>query len=375
MKIEILGTAKDIRTNTNVVYAKVSILDYLELVGENFDEFSIQRRKEKHKAYDRLRRDVVNGALLPSITLAVKPEFVQGILPSLENKDELEFALARPNQVSILDGLQRTYILSELANDGVKFQSGQTLLVEFWLEYRLQNLIYRIIVLNAGQKPMSMRHQIDVLFSVFKQQFESEIDRLELFLERTGGRRVRPRKYALDKVVAAYQSYLAKSPEVKRENIVAQQLQEEEIFASSEEELSEKLMSFKKYLALYASIDDEICRVYPSNIEDGELYIPGGIEWFGSENVMNSFFAAIAKVDKQERVDKAISSLIINLKESKLGEDPLGLAIQRKIERGINPRKSNVGVEARRNLFNAFREFFRDNGETSLKDCWLAATD
>jgi hypothetical protein len=67
MKIEILGTAKDLRTDTNVVYAKIRISDYLSLVGENFDEFTIQRRKEKYKAYDRLRKDVKNGALLPKI--------------------------------------------------------------------------------------------------------------------------------------------------------------------------------------------------------------------------------------------------------------------------------------------------------------------
>lgn len=375
MKIEILGTTKDIRTDTNVVYAKISISDYLLLVGENFDEFSIQRRREKHKAYIRLKKDLMNGALLPSITLAVKPEIVKDILPLLNDKVELENYLARPNQVSILDGLQRTYILSELASDSFKFREGQTLLVEFWLEPRLQNLIYRIIVLNAGQKPMSMRHQIDVLFSVFKEQFEKEIEHLELFVERMGGRRNRPRKYALDKVVTAYQSYLSKSPEVKRENIVAQQLQEEEILASNEDELSEKLESFKKYLKMYAIIDDQICRVYSNAIDDGERQIPSGIEWFGSENIMNSFFAAVAKIEKHERTEKAINELIKSLEKSKPGEDPLGLEIHRKIERGINPRKGNVGVEERKILFNAFREYFRDEGETLLSKCWLAATD
>jgi hypothetical protein len=284
---------------------------------------------------------------------------------------DLEAALARPNQVNILDGLQRTYILNDLVKDGHEFLEGQTLLVEFWLESLPQNLIYRLIVLNAGQKPMSVRHQIDVLFSVFKKEFELEIDGLEIFVERMGGRRVRPRKYALDRVVAAYQSFLSRSPEVKRENIVAQQLQEEEILVSSEEELKERLTSFKKYLAIYANLDDQICRVYSNAVDNNEHQIPTGLEWFGSENVMVSLFAAIARTEKQDRVDQALNILLEYLVQSKTGDDPLGLDTLRKIERGINPRKGNVGVEARKILFTAFREYFRDAGDIPLMECWV----
>lgn len=379
VRIEILGTAQDIRTQTNVVYAKLSIPDYLTLVGENFDEFAIQRRREKHKAYDRLRDDARNGALLPAITLAVKPELVSQFLPLVRNNDwpALASALGHPNQASILDGLQLTYILSDLAKSGFDFMEGQTLLVEFWFEPEIKNLIYRIIVLNAGQKPMSMRHQIDVLFSIFKQDFEGEIENLELFVERSGGRRNRPRKYALDRVITAYQSFLSKSPEVKRENIVAQQLTEEEILASSEEELSQKLDLFKKYLAQYAALDDQICRVYvaPAPIERSDGIIPTGLEWFGSENVMNSFFAAIAKTDKQDRVDASLSVLSAQLISSTPAEDPLGLETQRQLERAIDPRKTNVGVAARKILFGAFREYFREEGEIPLRECWIAAAE
>ena len=54
MSLSILGHAKDYRTGTHIVYANASIPGYLSLIGENFDTFAIQRRRERHKAYERM---------------------------------------------------------------------------------------------------------------------------------------------------------------------------------------------------------------------------------------------------------------------------------------------------------------------------------
>src|SRR6266498_440970 len=85
--IQILGKSADLRTNTPVVYAQMAIADYLELVGDKFDLFAIQRRREKHKAYERMKGDIVKGALLPAITLAIKPEMVGRLLPHYRSND------------------------------------------------------------------------------------------------------------------------------------------------------------------------------------------------------------------------------------------------------------------------------------------------
>ena len=87
MRVEVIGIATDIRTNTPVVYAKINIPDYLEIVGDDFGTFDIQRRREKHKFYARMKTDLENGALLPSITLAVKPEHIPELKPFLETNN------------------------------------------------------------------------------------------------------------------------------------------------------------------------------------------------------------------------------------------------------------------------------------------------
>ena len=366
MKIEILGHARDLRTNTTVVYAKLSIPDYLSLVGEEFAEFEIQRRREKHKAYKRLEQDVRDGALLPSITLAIKIDRVDDFLPLVkdQNFEPLIRALSVPGQVHILDGLQRTYILNDLFRSGVEFKEGQTVLVEFWLEKELRNLIYRIIVLNAGQKPMSMRHQVELLFTTIKTRLESEIPDFEIYMERDEGRRNRPRKYALDRLATAYQCFVTKTPEVKRENLVAQKLVEEDLLSANEEELSGQFDKFKTFLAFYADLDDEVYRVYERDTA-----------WLGSENVMSSFFAAISDFSsnsqRQNRVQSACKQMLVLLQKSQVGDDPLGRATLQEIIQGFNTRKVNVGFATRKLLTAGFKEYFRDEGETPLQRCWL----
>lgn len=374
MKIKILGKTKDLRTNTNVVYAQISINDYLELVGDDFDKFSIQRRKvTSNKAYDRMKNDIQNGALLPCITLSIEPNLVDEFLPLVENDDllELEHRLCRPGQVNILDGLQRTYILKDLEKRGIQFRPEQLLLVEFWFEAEIRNLIYRIIVLNAGQKRMSMRHQVEILFSTFRNILEDQIPGLEIYQEKEGSSRKKPRRYSLDRIVTSYQCYLLKSPETQKENIVAQELMEEDALSASEKDLGDEFEYFKKYLIIYSNLDEKICRIYPG---DKSRAIPKGIEWFGSEPVMNSYFAAIALYGlNQQRldiIDMTLKKLEISLNESTEGDDPLGLEDLQKIINGYNPRQVNLGYVTRKLMTSAFREYFQDQGESLLSQCW-----
>ena len=78
--LKIISSTKDLRTNTHVLYAQIDITDYIKMVGKNFDRFEIQRPRQKHKAYNRMEKDIAKGALLPSITLAVNPKVVDQYL-------------------------------------------------------------------------------------------------------------------------------------------------------------------------------------------------------------------------------------------------------------------------------------------------------
>ncbi|MGY5341752.1 hypothetical protein ACXFAU_04765 [Paenibacillus glucanolyticus] len=367
MDINILGISKDLRTDTPVIYAQMNINDYLDLIGTNFGDFFIQRKRETHKAYRRMKKDIIEGTILPTITLAVKPDYVDEIKPFFDAGDfeSLRIGLAKEGTVNILDGLQRSYILKDIKDSGTAFKEGQKLFVEFWMEKDIKHLIYRIIVLNSGQKPMSMRHQVELLFLTLKEKLEKDIEGLEIYLERDLERRTRPQKFPLEKLVTAYQSFLSKSPEIKRENIVAKQLIDNDILDSDEDELAESFSKFENYLKVYVDLDVEVHR----------LYTNGKSNWLADENVINSFFAALSdfgKTDERvERINTALLSLLELLRRSNQGDDPLGLDIFNDIKNGLNPKQDNIGYATRKLLTSSFKEFFRDEGERSLADCWL----
>ncbi len=377
--LRILGLAQDNRTHTPVVYAQIPISEFLPLVGPEFECFAIQRRREKHKTYERMKKDLIAGALLPSITLAVKPERVADLRPLHAETDYegLASALSQPGGVNILDGLQRTYIIKDLVEEGVELNVDQTLHLEFWLEESVNNLVYRIIVLNAGQKPMSMRHQIELLFSTLKRRLEDEIPSLEIYRERDQTRRRRSRKFALDRLASAYQSYITRSPEVSRENIVAQQIVEADAMDASEEELTSEFNSFVTLLGRYCELDDQICRIYGERDDDSE--VPTGANWFGSENVLQAFFAANSQyavgIPQRERADRALDRLRDTLRASEAGDDPLALKRLLEIQQGFNPRKVNIGAATRKLLLNGFKELMRSEGEASMEDCWTFAAE
>ena len=67
---KVIGKARDLKSNTDVVYCQVSPEKYLKIVGDDFQNFELQRKKENHKGYGRLKQDIIEGALLPSITLS-----------------------------------------------------------------------------------------------------------------------------------------------------------------------------------------------------------------------------------------------------------------------------------------------------------------
>ena len=357
---------------------QMTVDDYLDLVGKDFDSFSIQRRQEQHGGYKRLRSDIINGALIPTITLAYDPDAV-GELQRLFDADDdssLLSLLSANGRSKILDGLQRTHILSDLRSTGTAFKLEQTILVEFWLEEKSENLIYRIIVLNAGQKPMSMRHQVEVLFSTFKSLLQTRIAGLELLTERDAGRRTRSRRYGLDKVVGAYQSFLLKSPEIQKENVVAQRLVEEDVLSGDEQSLNVLFNSFTQYLSHYAELDDQICRVYDGTHQPK---VQKGTEWFGNENVMQAFFAAVAdftaRLDRVPRVLQALATLKHLLRDANPGDDPLGFEALEKVVQGFNTKRVNVGFATRKLLANSFKEFFREEGEKPLADIWATEAD
>lgn len=373
--LNIIGFTKDFRTDTNVLYCQISINEYFDFVGENYNKFQLQRKKEVHRGYKRLKDDLKNGALIPGITLAVEPSKASHIIPIIESRENAKIidAIKKLNDnIYILDGLQRSHKIKELLDSGVKFNPDQKLLLEIWIEPEISNLVYRLIVLNSGQKPMSMRHQIELLFTTMRITLMNEIEGLEILVENEEDKRTRALQFPFERLVTAYYSFLTKSPEVDKSSIVSQKLVEEKVMDGSEEFLSESFKSFKDYLVKYCTLDKELFRIY----EKGEF--KNFRNWLAEPNTINSFFSSVGKLNESrpERIDVALEKLTKTLKNEKSGNDPLKLSEYKKIREEVaDPKKYNVGYATRRLLSISFDEFIRDEGERSLYECWIESSN
>ena len=160
--------------------------------------------------------------------------------------------------------------MTALKKEGHYFVFGQKVLVDFWPESDLKKLIYRIIILNAGQKPMSIRHQLELLFMSLKTSVEQSIDGLEIYTERDNTRRGRAKKFPLSAAVSGYQAYITSSAELRKDNVIAIQLIENSALDSSEDEISKQFSQFSFYLSEYANMDEEIFRIYRTQATEDE---------------------------------------------------------------------------------------------------------
>jgi len=369
--LEIISLTKDHRTQTDVIYAQILLKEYFDLIGENYNKFDLQRKKEKHKGYKRLKSDIQNGALIPSITLAVDPNVAIDLVKIIDkgNKVEITKSIEKiKDNLYILDGLQRTHLIKELIDSEVKFHDNQKLLLEIWVEPEIKHLVYRLIVLNSGQKPMSMRHQIELLFTTMRSTLEKEVSDLNILVENEEDKRSKALEFPFERLVTAYYSFLTKSPEIDKSTVVSQRLVEEQIMDGTEEYLSDSFKTFIEYLKKYCELDLELFRLC------NNTGLKSFRNWFADANVINSFFSSVGKLheSKADRIKKAIDSLIRKLKSGQPGEDILELMDYKVIRAEVaDPKQYNVGFATRLLLSRGFDEFFRDEGDSSLKNCWV----
>lgn len=370
--LNILGFTKDLRTDTNVIYLQISLNEYFDLIGQNYNEFQIQRRKERHRGYSRMKKDLKNGALLPGITLAIEPSKAGEFIDPVSNEDEkkvLELLKGLNESIYIIDGLQRTHLISQLIKEDVTFHPDHKLLLEVWVEPEISHLIYRLIVLNSGQKPMSLRHQIELLFTTLNVSLTNEIRGLELINEKDESSRTKPLQYNFDTIVTAYESFLNETPEIDKSSIISSKLDDDILIDKSEDFLDETYHQFVSFLKIYTELD----KVNFNRYKDSDY--SKFRNWFAQKNVANSFFAAIGFTfnieSRRENIEPAINSLIEILKIS-TREDPLDLEKYDEVKSILaDPREYNVGFITRKLLTNTFTQFLREGGDRPLNKFWL----
>lgn len=144
-----------------VIRSQVLLADisYEEAMNDLFplvNRFDAQRKLLDTKFYRRLERDIIDGCIMPPITIA----FVNSTGKPIENTSE--YVSKNIKEAYILDGIQRLNTLAR-AQGQLGFEWDKNLLLNIIISPSKDMLLYRMITLNNGQKPMTPRHQIEIL--------------------------------------------------------------------------------------------------------------------------------------------------------------------------------------------------------------------
>lgn len=319
--------------------------------------------------YALLKQDLMRECVIPPVVLAL----TSGAEKYDEAAEETLINQIKENSENlvILDGLQRTHTILDLLEElrtskdegGLKKLENAKIRVEIYIGLNRLGILYRMLTLNTGQTPMSLRQQIEILYLDY---LGTSIDGVELVREADGKSASKPNQYNFKDVIEGFNAYLDRDElPIDKADILEN--------INSLEKLSKENQSsqlFEKYLqALYLFISKavELC----DETELSEEYLeknnsPFGktaIQVFKKPQAMSGFGAAVGKLIDFEIIkdmDEAITTI------SKLSaEDPEEFLEE--INNSLDWLKNNTSKigNAQRTFFSFyFRDIFNKDTDS-----------
>jgi len=262
----------DARINAHNILIEFSIEEYESLVKDVVEknEFQRKRVRSSKSVYELLREDLLKQCVIPPVVLALTHKISYREDDVEDFKEKLSGA---KDHLVILDGLQRTHTILDLISDLKVRGEAETLKsvlesrmrVEIYVGLNRLGILYRMLTLNTGQTPMSLRQQIEMLYLDY---LTKDVDGVELIRESDAKNASKPNQYNFKDIVEGFNAYLDRDelPIDKAdilENInslekLSKENQETELFEKYLESLNKLVLKFY-----------EIC----SNLEVSDDYI------------------------------------------------------------------------------------------------------
>ena len=359
MKVEILDKIED--KDSKICYlCKTNLLDYLDSLADDFDKFDIQRKIVSNRYLDTLATTVFSNDHIPIITLVgIKGDFDSSKTGKIEVTD-----------FRILDGLQRTWRLNSIKklSDWLKkkyitdkelkekfinanvrtidiedrkkimgfgvsdFKQARFIAnqivesvgidgvddclknkiqwFELWCGLTEEDIVNKMLLLNAGHKTVSMRHQIELLYFDWFDVF-SEGTEIKLVRDKDAGSPVsflnsrEAKQYRFSDLVLATIAFV--DGEYKK--IQSEVVEDVYIGNSVSEHFGKSVEFYRTVIKFIVKCDEMI----------SERYGDSGRIWFGRENCLEAFMGAIGKICWTQfsglDIEKILKELLSLLKE------------------------------------------------------------
>ncbi|WP_152666904.1 hypothetical protein [Arthrobacter sp. YC-RL1] len=203
----------DGRINAWNILLEIKIGDYEELVAGVLTNNVYQRKRvgSSKTVYSLLREDLKRGCIIPPVVLALTNSATDA--SRIDDSELSEYIKENAQDLIILDGLQRTYTILDLLKElrrsedeqGLKEVLSATIRIEIYIGINRLGILYRMLTLNTGQTPMSLRQQIEMLYLGY---LDKDIEGIQLVREADGTTANGPGKYNFKDVIDGFNAYL-----------------------------------------------------------------------------------------------------------------------------------------------------------------------
>lgn len=369
--MRIVSIIDDGLLNAQSLLMEMTISEYLNIGSQILQKNRYQRRRVQGGTamYSLLFKDLLHKCTMPPLVLAFDNNQIGHNL----NKDTSEAKLneiVKADTLLILDGLQRTYTMLSICNDLTIDEKekneylAHTIRVEIYVGLTRTGILYRMLTLNSGQTPMSKRHQIEILYSKYK---EAKLENIKFVCQVDNTKKYGLDMYDFDDIIEGFNSYINgdESPIDKFEIREIVQRLERITNDDYQKEIFEDFVLTYNSFAHYIDELSDSWTFQPENQQD--TWRPYGkdmSQFFSKSQTMSAFGAAIGSLIQDEHL-RSLGEIGNMFGKIKIGADNVNgtfLNLMSILER-IRTKAPKIGVEQRYYLRLLFNSLFDSNAK------------
>jgi hypothetical protein len=216
MEFKVLDRQYDEVIKSDYIIAKADYDFAIKMLVPRMTQLPFQRDTLRSNFYKRLGIDITNGCIMPPLTIAYSD--------NLSQTDEIheEYFYQNIDKAFVLDGIQRLNTLKNASEGSSNFLRTRPVYLNILICDSMERLLYRMVTLNNGQRPMSARHQIEILASKIL-----DFDSLPIVLEsekQKGSKRSSAEVMNKDIVIKGYLAFASESYNIDNQKIIEEKM-------------------------------------------------------------------------------------------------------------------------------------------------------
>lgn len=401
MNLTNISVIKDNRSECYSIMGLTNIeeyINYVKSVYENRGGISGQRDALKSSSAIKIRKrmikDIGRGTVLPPIVigLLLPNEAFDKISEVVEigNTLSAEFVSSLVGNVSVenislIDGMQRTSAIIESLTVDNSIAENK-IRIEFWAVRNINNLIYRMLILNTGQVPWNVRRQLEVLFSPIKETIRTRIPSATIYSIDDERRRSASSQFQGNDIIEMFLAFGSRKEKIELKERIAEEFTRLDFIETSDKN---NLMDyFIRCFDMLNNLDAELGKIKDESEYDGKKpKFFNGYDLFSSQPARIGFMVALATkilgrpgTDKDAnlqdasliKIESNFKALIgkINSIEDKELPEFLSFNVLNEI---IDKPSSKVGDFERTFFKEAFTALIEQNFQIdNFESCWRA---